>query len=113
MHICELCGNTHYNDHLDVCNECLKNIKAAKKEVSVKHPDSKMKLAELEAKAKRLVASQEYAVNKYSNELDVSESVAVVEMSKKIFAKKATKAQLLALVTANSNASRKINDQLN
>jgi hypothetical protein len=79
---------------------------------TVKHADSKLKAPQLLAKAIRLVASQEYAINKYP-ELDMKESKEVVNLAQKLFSKKATKAQLLALITANSNASRKVNNQLN
>jgi len=113
MFICEICGITHYNEESDVCAYCLKNSKAAKKEVTAKHADSKMKLADLLAKAKRLISSQEYAVNKYSDDINTDESVAVVKMAHSLFATKATKSKLLALITANSNASRNVNNQLN
>ncbi len=111
MYICELCGSTHSSES-DVCSVCISNIKASKKEVISKHVDSKMKAADLLAKAKRLVASQEYAIEKYGNEIDTTESALVVKMGKKLFAKKATKFQLLSLITANSNASRNVNNQL-
>ena len=113
MFICEICGNTHFNENSELCNVCVKNSKAAKKEVTEKHVDSKLKLSDLLSKAKRLVSSQEYAINKHGNEIDVTESLAVVKMANDLFSTKATKAKLLALITANSNASRNLNNQLN
>tara|TARA_R110000851_G_scaffold180514_1_gene328160 strand:- start:390 stop:737 length:348 start_codon:yes stop_codon:yes gene_type:complete len=113
MFICEICGTTHNNDNSELCNVCFKNSKAAKKEVTEKHADSKLKLADLISKARRLISSQEYAINKHSNDIDVTESKAVVKMASELFTGKATKAKLLALITANSNASRSVNNQLN
>jgi len=113
MFICEICGNTHYNEKSELCNVCVKNSKAAKKEVTEKHADSKLKLADLLSKAKRLVSSQSYAINKHGNDIDVTESLAVVKMGNELFSTKVTKAKLLALITANSNASRSVNNQLN
>lgn len=113
MFICEICGNTHYNDNLELCTVCVKNSKAAKKEVTEKHADRKLKLADLLSKAKRLIMSQEYAINKHSTDIDMTESLAVVKMANNLFSTKATKAKLLALITANSNASRSINNKLN
>jgi len=103
MFICEICGNTHYNEKSELCNVCVKNSKAAKKEVTEKHADSKLKLADLLSKAKR----------KHGNDIDVTESLAVVKMGNELFSTKVTKAKLLALITANSNASRSVNNQLN
>lgn len=113
MFICEICGNTHYSENSELCSVCVKNSKAAKKEVTEKHIDSKLKLADLLSKAKRLISSQEYAINKHGNDINISESLAVVKMGNDLFATKATKAKLLALITANSNASRNVNNQLN
>jgi hypothetical protein len=113
MFICEICGDTHYNEELDVCSVCAKNTKAAKKEITEKHIDSQLKLADLLSKAKRLISSQEYAISKHSNSIDMTESLAVVEMGNTLFESRATKAKLLALITANSNASRSVNSQLN
>ena len=112
MFICEICGSTHSADNSDLCSVCSLNTKVAKKKVTEKHKDSKLKLADLLAKAKRLVASQQYAINKHAKDLDVSESLAVVKMGNELFATKSTKAKLLALITANSSASKKINSQL-
>ena len=114
MFICEICGITHGNEESELCNVCASSTPAkAKKEAAEKHPDHKLTQPKLLAKAKRLISSQEYTINKHGDSIDVDESMVVVKMGHKLFKGKTTKAKLLALITANSNASRSVNNQLN
>ena len=97
------------------CKAAYKNYVSPSKKVIKKenHPDSYLKLADLKAKAKRLISNQAYAVNKYRDDFDVSLSVNVVTKAAELFESKVTKAKLLDLITLNSQASRALNNQIN
>jgi len=73
------------------------------------HSDSNMKLGDLRNKAKNLTISQEYAINKYKDSFDVNFVEKHVRYAKELLSGKNTKAQLLDLITANSEISRDLN----
>lgn len=82
----------------------------APKEKAAKHPDAKLKLAELRAKVERFISSQKIAIER-NGDKDLSIVKAFVEQAEEALNGKPKKADLLALITLNSEASRHINDQ--
>lgn len=90
-------------------------IRRAAAPIVAKHPMSGLKLAELQERCRSLQRAQLNAANKHRGTLDVSKSDEVVATLDALLtaAKKATKAQLLEWVDANSDASRYMNNQLN
>jgi len=83
-----------------------------KTDVAEKHPDAGLKLAELKEKTTRLISSAEYSINKHGETLNVVAAIALVADAKAVFSGRATKAQLLELITRNSDVSRDLNNQL-
>jgi hypothetical protein len=81
-----------------------------KKAVVERHPDSKLKLSELEAKVERLLASQKIAIERAKN-ANAAVAKEFVRQAEAALAGKHTKADLLSLITLSSQASRQLNDQ--
>ena len=75
-----------------------------------KTSDSKLKLAELKSKLARLVSSQKIAIERNSDK-DISTAEAFVKQAEEALEGKATKANLLVLISLNSEVSRYINSQ--
>lgn len=108
--ICEVCGRSFYtSSEVEVCASCM-NAKAPKVAKAEKHQDAHLNLADLKAKVSRLVASTKINIERNSDK-DVSLCAEVVERAELLFSKKATKAELLDLITLNSEASRQLNNQ--
>ena len=108
--ICEICGTSFLtSSDVEVCACCLNatTVKTVKVE---KHQDSHLKLADLKAKAERLVASQKINIERNSDK-DTSLCAEVVKQGNVLFSRKATKQELLDLITLNSEASRQLNNQ--
>jgi hypothetical protein len=83
---------------------------AGKKEAVAKHPDAGMKLAELIAKVSRLAGNQKIAIERAAGK-DASIAQLFVDSAEKALAGKPKKAELLNLITLNSEASRSLNAQ--
>ena len=82
----------------------------APKAKNEKHPDARLKLAELKAKVTRLVASQKITKERNADK-DLSIVAAFIEQAEAALNGKSRKADYLALITLNSEASRHINGQ--
>ena len=80
------------------------------KKTTVKHPDAGLKLGQLKEKVERLINNQKYAVKKHSANVDCGVLITVIERYETM---KATKSNLLELITMNSEASKKFNESLN
>lgn len=87
--------------------------KASKKDVTVKHADAHLKLVELISKTQRLIASQKIAIERAKIAgLNADLAIKVVTDAEILLSKRAKKSELLDLITANSEASRALNNQL-
>jgi uncharacterized UBP type Zn finger protein len=108
--ICEFCGRSFYtSNNVEVCASCM-NAKAPKTTKTEKHQDAHLNLSDLKAKVSRLVASTKINIERNADK-DVSLCIEVVSQAEVLFRKKATKAELLNLITLNSEASRQLNNQ--
>lgn len=89
----------------------MRYTQAAKKVARVKHADEHLTASAVRAKLERLVASQRYDVNRYPHlQLDFArEFLAKADAA---LAARTKKADLLDLITLNSEVSRNINAQL-
>ncbi|RLJ20014.1 hypothetical protein DJ031_06810 [bacterium endosymbiont of Escarpia laminata] len=83
----------------------------APKAKTERHPDAKLKLAELRAKVERFMVSQKVTIERNAGK-DLSIATAFVEQAETALNGKAKKADFLALITLNSEASRHINGQM-
>jgi len=77
-----------------------------------KHKWAHLKVGALRAKAENLIDCQRIAIERNADK-DISLTIALVKYADELFSKKATKAQLLDLITKNSEASRILNAQIN
>lgn len=77
---------------------------------AVKHPDAGMKAADVRYKLARLVGDQKFDIAKHSK-LNVEFAKAFVARAEAALAGKSTKAELLELITINSEVSRDLNTQ--
>jgi hypothetical protein len=75
-----------------------------------KHHDAQLKAVDVRAKLQRLVNDQKFAVVKYSA-LNVEFAKSFIARAEATLAGKATKAELLELITINSEVSRDLNSQ--